>query len=246
MTSKYDGSRGAATHLLKHYFRLVAERAGVQWDGDNDVEIEAIVDGIITAAVHQVAEDSARAAQARRELEALDLEDFAQQPVDATQEDGANMAPAYECYQCGASLVYDERDGSISCPVHGSDFLPPAMRRALDGDLQCGMCLSHITSTYAVAYEDGYFCPACASKALRRDSIGMHRLRETIASLRARLADAGLSAQDATQEAQPVPVSAIAYLMADIAPADKYDTAKQQEARATVTAWLESLEAEEG
>lgn len=317
MTSKYDGSRGAATHLLRHYFRLVAERAGVQWDSDNDAEVGAIVDGIITAAVHQVAEDSARAAQARRELEALDLEDFAQQPVDATQEDGADMAPAYECYQCGASLVYDERGGSISCPVHGSDFLPPAMRRALDGDLQCGMCQSHITSTYAVAYEDGYLCPACASEALRSASIGMHRLRETIASLRAQQAgtqaqrvawvhvppvadslsecpsclteigvlfwqdgkslvqecptcgvfldvyknddglhvhavglerpsesESGGTLEDVRGEL-PVPVSAIAYLMADIAPADEYDTAKQQEARATVIAWLESLEAEE-
>ena len=54
MSSRYDGSRGAATHLLKHYFRLVAERAGVQWGSDNDTEVGAIVDGIITAAVRQM------------------------------------------------------------------------------------------------------------------------------------------------------------------------------------------------
>ena len=51
--------------------------------------------------------------------------------------------------------------------------------------------------------------------------------------------------QKTATQAQPVPVSAIAYLMADIAPVDAQDVAKQQEARATVTAWLESLEAEE-
>ena len=42
-----------------------------------------------------------------------------------------------------------------------------------------------------------------------------------------------------------VPVGAIAYLMADIAPTDGFDEADQHEARAVVVAWLESLEVDE-
>lgn len=48
-----------------------------------------------------------------------------------------------------------------------------------------------------------------------------------------------------TQEAQPVPVAAIAYIMADIAPTDAADVQKLHESRAAVLSWLESLEAEE-
>ena len=209
MTSKYDGSRGAATHLLKHYFRLVAERAGVQWDSDNDTEVEAIVDGIITAAVHQVAEDSARAAQARRELEALDLQDFAQQPVDATQEDGARGRR------------------------------PDVSVEAMDADT-VGVLLWDKAAKQDYAYVS--FC-AAGSMITVYAAAGLSVNVERYEDYFRRPATAATSAG---AEAQPVPVSAIAYLMADIAPADEYDTAKQHEARATITAWLESLEAEEG
>ena len=58
MSSKYDGSKGTATSLLQHYFRLVAERAGVQWDSDNDAEVEAIVEALLTAARQEFSRDS--------------------------------------------------------------------------------------------------------------------------------------------------------------------------------------------
>jgi hypothetical protein len=38
-----------AVHLAQHYFRLIAQRAGVPWDGDNDVEVELMVSCIIDA-----------------------------------------------------------------------------------------------------------------------------------------------------------------------------------------------------
>lgn len=43
-----------AHQLAKHYFRLLAEATGVQWDADNDAEIGLLVDAIIAAAYDQV------------------------------------------------------------------------------------------------------------------------------------------------------------------------------------------------
>lgn len=42
-----------ATRLLTHYLRLSAQRAGVQWDSDNDAEVASIVDAMIAEAVRQ-------------------------------------------------------------------------------------------------------------------------------------------------------------------------------------------------
>jgi hypothetical protein len=39
-----------AVRLAQHYFRLIAQKAGVPWDGDNDVEVELMVCQIIDAA----------------------------------------------------------------------------------------------------------------------------------------------------------------------------------------------------
>lgn len=44
------GKREESKRYLKHYFRLLAEKAGVNWDSDNDAEIESAVDLIIDAA----------------------------------------------------------------------------------------------------------------------------------------------------------------------------------------------------
>jgi hypothetical protein len=43
--------RETAIRLLRHYLRLPWERAGLRWDGDNEGEIEALVDCLIGAAV---------------------------------------------------------------------------------------------------------------------------------------------------------------------------------------------------
>lgn len=42
--------REEAKRTLKFYFRLLAEKSGINWDSDNDAEIEAAVDLIIDAA----------------------------------------------------------------------------------------------------------------------------------------------------------------------------------------------------
>jgi hypothetical protein len=42
-----------AVELAQHYFRLIAQQAGVPWDSDNDVEVELMVGLIIDAARKQ-------------------------------------------------------------------------------------------------------------------------------------------------------------------------------------------------
>ncbi len=42
-------AQGRAVSLAQHYFRLIAERAGMTWDGGNDTEIELMVCCIIDA-----------------------------------------------------------------------------------------------------------------------------------------------------------------------------------------------------
>jgi len=55
--NKYDGGAGQAAHLLKFYLRMIASRAGVNWDSDNDAEVDAIVEGILNAARQQAHEE---------------------------------------------------------------------------------------------------------------------------------------------------------------------------------------------
>ena len=39
-----------AVELAQHYFRQIAEQAGMNWDGDNDVEVELMISCVIDAA----------------------------------------------------------------------------------------------------------------------------------------------------------------------------------------------------
>jgi hypothetical protein len=43
-----------AVELARFYFRRIAEQAGMTWDGDNDVEIELMVEDIIAAAAGEL------------------------------------------------------------------------------------------------------------------------------------------------------------------------------------------------
>ena len=64
-----EAQRGAV-HLAQHYFRLIAQRAGVPWDGDNDVEVELMVCQIVDAAAAGLRGQLAEA------LERLDVLDW--------------------------------------------------------------------------------------------------------------------------------------------------------------------------
>ncbi len=39
-----------AKSTLVWYFRMLAQKAGIQWDGDNEAEVEDIVDDVLRAA----------------------------------------------------------------------------------------------------------------------------------------------------------------------------------------------------
>lgn len=145
MAGRYDGARGTATHLLQHYFQLTAQASGVKWTGDNDAEVASIVDAILKAVRDMLREEDAR----RRDLEALDLEEYAQadtqetgadgRPIEivATQDVWEDMTDSFPdgreniCAKCGAELQVDTDGVSVVCPVHGSEWLPPEIAHAI-------------------------------------------------------------------------------------------------------------------
>lgn len=50
MNARYESrERHYAQQILCHYFSLIAERAGIKWDYDNDHEVNGVVDSIIEA-----------------------------------------------------------------------------------------------------------------------------------------------------------------------------------------------------
>ena len=57
LANKYDGGAGQAAHLLSYYLRMIARQAGVNWDSDNDAEVDAIVECILNAARQQAHEE---------------------------------------------------------------------------------------------------------------------------------------------------------------------------------------------
>lgn len=49
-----NDKRQVARRLAQHYFRLIAEKAGVKWDSDNVAEIGDLVDCLIDAAKDEI------------------------------------------------------------------------------------------------------------------------------------------------------------------------------------------------
>ena len=108
MTDKYDNGAGTAKHLLTYYFRLLADKAGVMWDSDNDSEVRQIVDALLNAA-H---EDAGVAIQ-----DALN-EHTASEWHESTQDAELEYACMdYACADCGAIGTAIEGD---ACPACGS------------------------------------------------------------------------------------------------------------------------------
>ena len=202
--------------------------------GDPDVAAQSLQYAIQQEALDVVRRELSEAAQARREAEALDLEDFAQQPAwlpeeTATQEDGAAVVTAGEtsidCPACGALvnvLLLDSGRLLQNCPACGQllsvgyedgDLLVTARTAVLSLskltatarlETHCDMCRRPVDLSHAVKYEDGYFCPACASGEMRRDAQLIHRLQQRIAALRVQLKGTQ-PAQDATATEDDLP-----------------------------------------
>jgi len=54
VTKNPEYSAEQAKRLLKHYFSLLFKNNGLEWEGDNAGEVDAIVDLIVESAVNEV------------------------------------------------------------------------------------------------------------------------------------------------------------------------------------------------
>ena len=100
-----EAQRGAV-HLAQHYFRLIAQRAGVPWDGDNDVEVELMVCQIIDAAAAGL---RGQLAEALERIDVLDrLRPTCVICLDATADRQTSRGPA--CTDCVGDLPDDGPD----------------------------------------------------------------------------------------------------------------------------------------
>lgn len=48
--NRYDRRKGTAISLLCHYLKQVYESAGMNWDDDNQQEVEQLIDAIVNEA----------------------------------------------------------------------------------------------------------------------------------------------------------------------------------------------------
>lgn len=56
---QYDGEIGAAKSYMVHYFKVLFERSGINWNEDNESEIESMVEAIVAAAAAKVKAETA-------------------------------------------------------------------------------------------------------------------------------------------------------------------------------------------
>lgn len=115
----------------------------------------------------------------------------------------------------GIAQVKDALDGVMSALETYAEVLADghsrtvalslsALRCEAKLETHCDICRRPVDLSHAVKYEDGYFCPACASGEMRRDAQLIHRLQQKIAALRARLKGTQ-PAQDATAAEDDLP-----------------------------------------
>lgn len=74
-----------AVHLAQFYLRMIAERAGATWEGDNDTEVEIMVGHIIDAAAERLRPQLDDAIKRIRVLEERDEFDSALNRIEALE-----------------------------------------------------------------------------------------------------------------------------------------------------------------
>lgn len=98
-----------AVHLAQFYFRLLAERAGTRWEGDNDTEVEMMVSFIIDAAAERLRSQLDDAIKRIRQLEAETPQARQlQAELDATLADNAAAGYGEDYYG-----DYDDREPTL-------------------------------------------------------------------------------------------------------------------------------------
>jgi hypothetical protein len=103
-------ARQRAVALAQFYFRVIAEQAGMAWDGDNNTEVELMVSYVIDAAA------AGLRGQLADVLERIDVLDRLRPTcvicLDAAADRQTTRGPA--CTDC----VGDPPDDSAKCPDH--------------------------------------------------------------------------------------------------------------------------------
>jgi hypothetical protein len=121
-------AQGRAVSLAQSYFRLIAERAGVTWDGGNDTEIELMVCCIIDAAAAGL---HGQLAGVLAEVRVLDrLRPTCVICLDAAADRQASRGPA--CTDCVGGLSDDETGAGPDRPEAWA--FPDAAEFGQDGE----------------------------------------------------------------------------------------------------------------
>jgi hypothetical protein len=121
-------AQGRAVSLAQHYYRLIAERAGVTWDGDNDTEIRLLVGDIIDAAAEELRGQLAGVLAVVRVLDRL-------RPtcvicLDAAADRQTSRGPA--CTDCAGDLPDDDTGPGPDRPETWA--FPDAAESGRDGE----------------------------------------------------------------------------------------------------------------
>lgn len=133
-----NADRERAQRLLRHYFRMIAEAAGVRWDSDNDGEVGDIADHLIAAAVAEMRDAQPAPALVQPSMfpSGEDAPLFTLWPDGGQPCSKCNRHPSEsglaewrKCDACGAPVcetcAYQERDGvfcSTNCVLSATEY----------------------------------------------------------------------------------------------------------------------------
>jgi hypothetical protein len=121
-------AQGRAVSLAQHYFRLIAQRSGVPWDGDNDTEISLLVENIIEAAAREL---RGQLAGALAQIRVLDrLRPTCVICLDAAADRQTSRGPA--CSDCAGDLPGDDTGADPDRPETWA--FPGAAESGRDGE----------------------------------------------------------------------------------------------------------------
>jgi Mg2+ and Co2+ transporter CorA len=81
---KYDGKEGTATDLLTYYFKTLFKSSGLEWNSDNDAEIEALIEAIIESSKSEIDEIKEEIAQHKQRIKEMRSEEMRSEDNEST------------------------------------------------------------------------------------------------------------------------------------------------------------------
>ena len=167
-----------ATSLLSGYFKLVFERAGLQWNGDNQAEIEDLID-LLWESHHPEAQQPPPAAAAPTDLlqQAISAWRKAETTFDSVEEagdewtirDGARTLALLSLAQSAhkiTELLADLKSATVqNAPTDIDDHCKQCGKSAAAAGharwTTCSVCQRPICDICAIQAFDGHFCTEC-------------------------------------------------------------------------------------